>query len=317
MEDISRHPRVSVLGNAAIDGVELTRRQRPLVAALAFHMPGSVSIECLIDCVWPMGPPATARQSIHNQVARVRDRFGQDLIETIGAGYRLAARTDVAEVERLAAYWLVQPPSPASVVPLSSALSLWRGTPYLDLCDRYEVLAEQSRLAQVRTQIAELLSIGRMLAGDHANAIDELFALTAQDPYGERAWGLLMIALYLADRRNDALAVFDRASLEFATGLGSSPSAALSDLRTSIAESRTVPIDRWTGPLHPSQSPGTGAREAHGRYCVSCLTELASEIPHDRRLRVVATSEAGFERTEQMLAEQHMLFGDPLHRSAQ
>ncbi len=308
---------VSILGHTAINGVQLTRRQRPLVAALAFHMPRAVSIDNLIDCVWPDGPPTTARQSIHNQVARLREQFGEELIETVGVGYRLVARSDLANVEQIVRTWLPQTSTPAAVAPLSFALSLWQAAPYLDLCDRHEVLAEQSRLAQLRTQIVEMLAVSRMLAGDFATAADELMAYTATDPYDENAWSLLMVSLYFGNRRADALAAFDRVSLEFATSLGSAPSQALHELRKTITEGGPIPAAIWTDSCLPAEQQDPITAQSAPRRCMSCQQELRSESPYDRRLRVVPTGEAGFNRVQEMLAEQPVLATETLHSTAQ
>ncbi|MFV1992067.1 MAG: BTAD domain-containing putative transcriptional regulator [Acidimicrobiales bacterium] len=312
---ISNSSRVSVLGPTAVSGVVLTRRQRPLVSALAFRAPRSASLETLVDCVWPEGAPNSARQSIHNQVARLRDQFGGDLIETVPSGYRLARRTDIDDVQQIISPWLFRPATATAIAPLEFALSLWRGTPYLDLSDWHEVLPEQTRLNQIRRRTSEALAVSRMVAGDFSGAATELLALTAHNPYSERAWALLMLALHLGGRRTDALATFDEARNHFASGLGAKPSAAMSELRSLIDRGDQVHLHEWADIATPSAV--THSIETTGVRCMNCDRDIWSEVPNDRHLRVVSAGEAGINRGHEMLSNQRMLFDETLQRTAQ
>ncbi len=86
--------RVSVLGATTVDGAVLTERQRPLVAALALHRDPVAPMDLLVEAVWSHEAPDTDRQSLQNQVTRLRRRFGPTLIETAPGGYRLGVATD-------------------------------------------------------------------------------------------------------------------------------------------------------------------------------------------------------------------------------
>jgi DNA-binding SARP family transcriptional activator len=64
--------------------------------------------------------------------------------------------------------------------------------------------------------------------------IGELEAFVQANPYRERAWGLLMPALYRTGRPADALATFGRARVQLAAELGIEPGPALREVEQAI-----------------------------------------------------------------------------------
>jgi DNA-binding SARP family transcriptional activator len=88
-----------------------------------------------------------------------------------------------------------------------SALRLWRGrvcdglsSPFLD--------AQAERLGESRISMLEERIELDLAVGVHTDLIAELRDLLTEHPLRERLHGLLMMALYRAGRRADALAAF-------------------------------------------------------------------------------------------------------------
>lgn len=75
-----------------VDGepVELRPKERLVTAALALHTPDIVSLDQLIGLVWPISVPTTAKQSIHNHLARLRTSV-PGLVHSGSVGYSLGA----------------------------------------------------------------------------------------------------------------------------------------------------------------------------------------------------------------------------------
>ena len=69
-----------------------------------------------------------------------------------------------------------------------------------------------------------------------------LRARTTADPFHDRAWELLLIALYLANRRTEALATY----AEYARFLGEqfavAPSSSMRDLRRIVADELSLSL---------------------------------------------------------------------------
>lgn len=267
---------VTVTGPTCIDDERLTGRQRAIVAALALHGDAGVTTEVLVDVVWSGRAPKAARQSLQNQITRLRRRFGADLIRTDPDGYRLQATTDVGRFEQIVGPRVHLPAAPDGIGPLSDALDGWRGLPYADLVDFVPAEAERSRLVELHARAQEHLAVCRLAAGDHGRAVVDLAALVGEDPYRERRWTLLVLAHHLAGRRSDALAAYDRAARCFEAELGVRPSVTLTDLRDRIAADDEVPlaeieavVARRPGPPMPAGPSSSRAVErragGHGR----------------------------------------------------
>jgi len=207
-------------------------KQRAVLAHLIMRANELVPAETLVDELWGEEPPENARNTIQAYVSHLRKALGRERIEWRAPGYVL--RVDPSELDaarfdgllRDAKKALPVEPSVAIGV-LEEALSLWRGPALAGLADQPSLLAEATRLEDLRLEAQEARVDGLLATGAHARAIADLEVLLAQHPLRESLWAGLMLALYRKGRQADALAAYRRARKTLANELGIDPSPEL------------------------------------------------------------------------------------------
>jgi hypothetical protein len=155
------------------------------------------------------------------------------------------------------------------VTSLDDALGLWRGSPYAELGDAAAVVAERTRLEELRLVALEDRAVAALALGHHGTVAAQLEAMTAAHPLRERLWALRALALTRSGRQADALQVLRQVRDVLDEELGIEPSAELRDLQTAVL--RQDPSLDWVAPpgrpgvpvvpLRPppaSPPPGTG-----------------------------------------------------------
>ncbi|MEE1783121.1 BTAD domain-containing putative transcriptional regulator [Streptomyces sp. SP17BM10] len=232
--------RISVLGplRAWQDGRCLNLghlRQQAVLAALALRGGRTVSRHELLDGVWGQEPPVTNVVPVYVYRLRKALRLGDgpdQVIEHDRCGYRLvpgAADVDLARMEDLVAEARTahRAGDTAEAVRLCArALDLFGGELLAGLPGPLAEL-ERVRLTERRIAVAQRKSEWQLRLGRHAEAVAELFALSAEHPLNEPVAAMLMRALYRGGRQADALAVFGRACRHLADDLGVAPSRML------------------------------------------------------------------------------------------
>ncbi len=114
----------SILGPLQVgssDGAEVVLtapKARELVALFVVHRRTTVSVDRIVDALWPAKPPATAANLVHGYVRDLRHALGASAIRTVEGGYRLDATSDV-DAERFAEL--------VAHGHYEEALRLWRG----------------------------------------------------------------------------------------------------------------------------------------------------------------------------------------------
>jgi DNA-binding SARP family transcriptional activator len=199
---------------------ELEVPAAPLVRAtletLALRTGSVVQPWELIDTVWGEDPPATARKTLQTYIAGLRRSLGASTIQTIGGGYRLrieANNIDVNQFERHirdGSNSLNQGQNNLAVERLTVALGLWRGEPLEELIDSAAGTAARARLSELHRVAQERLFDARLRLGEHDVLVADLEAAVRVEPFRERRWEQLMLALYRAGRQSGALDTFDR-----------------------------------------------------------------------------------------------------------
>jgi YVTN family beta-propeller protein len=219
------------------------RQQRLLVALLLLHPNEVVSVDRLIEALWPDQPPTSAVKSVQAQISRVRRALGQgQRLETRGNGYLLVVepreldsdrfRTQLEEGrERLAS----GDPTGAEAT-IREALELWRGQPLADFTYDDFSQAEIARLDELRMSALEERFDAELALGRHGAVVAELEALVVTHPLRERLRGQLMLALYRSGRQAEALRAYEDARRQLAEELGLEPSEPLKRLQRSILD---------------------------------------------------------------------------------
>jgi serine/threonine-protein kinase PknK len=190
-------------------------KQRALLALLLLQANEVVPRERLIDELWADSPPAAARDTIKVYVGRLRKILAQDgsreLLLTRGGGYLLQIEPDQLDLNRfvrLAASGsraLAEGDAERAKTALDEAVSLWHGTPLVDLGDVPFARAEQARLEELRLAAVEERIEADLALSRGSAVVPELRQLTSEHPYRERLHRQLMLALYRSGRQAEAL----------------------------------------------------------------------------------------------------------------
>lgn len=230
---------VRTIGMVTIDGIPLTQHQRALVAALALRRPGGANVDTLVDAIWGENAPSTARKSVQNQVARLRQSFGADLIHTHGDHYLLDASTDIDRIDQVSFVRkrrVERAATATDIALIADVLADWSGVPFRDLPDDPAAASERARLDHLHRRFVEVLGLDRLRGGhdERETAIIDLVTHTALHPLHERGWELLAAALHLSGRRTEALDTFERFGVLLDEQLGAKPSRSFQHLRDII-----------------------------------------------------------------------------------
>lgn len=217
--------------------------RRRLLAALLARRGQAISPDLLVEDLWGASPPPSARKTLQSHVVRLRDALGRaggtSIVVTDALGYRLRVDECTLDAVRFelgvdAGLALVEDDPSRAVGILEDALSLWRAEPYAEFHDAAFAIGERIRLNDLRARAVERRVDAALELGQPSALVAELTARTAAEPFGERAWEQLMLALYRAGRPADALATYHRARSVLATELGVDPGPVLQNLQLQI-----------------------------------------------------------------------------------
>ncbi|WP_415840780.1 BTAD domain-containing putative transcriptional regulator [Nocardiopsis rhodophaea] len=257
----------------ALDGhrrpIALGRTQRRIVLAkLLAEVNRTVPVGVLVEAVWGGCPPRSAEQQIQTAVWRLRRSLAEagadsDHIETTASGYALRAaeeQVDACVFRRLTRGARAQAAAGdprAAIARYREALGLFRGPALGDVSAPFaESVAaqwEERRVGALEECVELELECGR----GH-DLIDELTTLVRRYPLRERLRGHLMSALYEADRRAEALAVYQQGREAVVAELGLEPSPHLSETHSRILRGEPV----RGGPGRAADGAGGGAAPA-------------------------------------------------------
>jgi DNA-binding SARP family transcriptional activator len=259
---LTPHLRVLLLGCLVVindDGRELELPSAPLVRAiletLALRAGSVIQPWELVDAVWGQDPPATVGKSLQTYIGGLRRSLGSSTIQTVGGGYRLRVEADDVDLNRFERHIregsdsLNQGDSSLAVESLSVALDLWRGEPLEELVDSAAGMAARARLSELHRVAEERLFEARLRLGEHELLVPDLEAAVRVEPFRERRWEQLMLALYRAGRQSDALDAFDR-MLTVLDGHRLLPGEHIQALKTAIVARHptlapTTDFSRW------------------------------------------------------------------------
>lgn len=231
--------RFHVLGPLRVDGdtgrpLPLdARKLRLLLLTMLSRANQWQSAHLLTDALWPPGcRPCSASANLKTYVWQLR-RAIEPLadcarIESRSGEYRLLL--DRAELDAWAFEDLIGQSRRAltdqdpitGIRLLSSALTMWRGTPYDGLTTEW-ARVERTRLTELRRAAQGDVVEARLALGEYAEAIVTLRTMTADDPLHEPTWCRLLHALHASGLRAEALSAYLAARSHLADELGVEP----------------------------------------------------------------------------------------------
>ncbi len=239
---------LAILGPLEVTGVRgqvplPAPRHQTVLAMLLLEANRVVPVERLVDAVWDENPPSTSKAQIQICVSALRRLLAEagmpKAIVTRVPGYQFQcadARLDVQEFERLevaARLAASERRLTDAAKAFDEALALWRGEPLAGVNSRV-VRAAATRLEEHRLAVLEEQIDVRLHLGYHNELIGELMELVSEHPLRERLRGQLMVALYRAGRRAEALEVYRTAHRTFVDELGLEPGDELRQLERAI-----------------------------------------------------------------------------------
>ncbi|MFM9366984.1 AfsR/SARP family transcriptional regulator [Streptomyces sp. Da 82-17] len=253
-------------------------REQALLAALLLRPGRTVTRQQLLDGVWGSEPPGTGAKVIPVYVHRLRRRLdtpgrgaAESVLGTARGGYCFTpanapggAWVDVVRCAELAAEGRTARDAgdlDTASAAWSAALALFRGEPLASVPGPFAA-GERLRLTEQRLTLAQELASARLRLGRHAEAIGDLYALTAEHPYHEDLAALLMRALYAANRQSDALDTYATTRRRLIDDQGVEPGAELRRVHEAVLRGEPTPTPPTLG---PSRTSGSASTPGHGQ----------------------------------------------------
>ncbi len=210
---------------AALGGV----KPRMLLGTLVLHHRRAVSVEQLVEVLWPGERPRSAHANVQTYISGLRTQLGPERLETRAPGYRLSLSDDELDLQRFDRL-----AGGDSLGEVEQALAMWRGDPMEDLPGSpawgTQLEGVQRRRRTARQTRARLL----IDAGRARDALTDLRALVDEDPLWEEGWLLLVQALAATGQRAEALSGYSEARRIFAIELGVEPGEPLRRLHQEL-----------------------------------------------------------------------------------
>ena len=243
--------RIGLLGPVEVRRGEVSVRisaakQRVVLALLALRCGEVVSVDALVDGLWPGGPPPTALKTVQGYVSALRRALDPDggaarsVIVTRPPGYALDVPAEAIDLLRFEQLWkegreaLRGNGAERSSRVLAEALSLWRGEPLVDIVMQGRISLEASLLDEMRLSCIEDYADAQLACGEQDSVVSLLDPLAVAHPFRERLARQLMLALYRCGRQAEALSAYRSLYVRLSEELGVSPSPALVALERSI-----------------------------------------------------------------------------------
>src|SRR4051812_7507049 len=320
---------VGVLGplRVALDGrpVALTTpRLRALLAIVAMAADQGVPSDRLATALWDGDPPDSARKAVQNYVARLRAALGEQVIDTVAAGYVLRVSPDQVDALRFLrllddARRAADPAAERAL--LGEALALWRGQPVEDVQAPWVHRSGGARLIE-RHLAATERRIDLELAAGHAgedllaDLVAEVTALAGRHPLRESLWLRLLVVLERSGRRAEALERYGTIRTRLADELGVDPGPELRRAHAALVAGSDLTLERepvrrlvagTPPPVVPRQLPA-GAGHFTGRQeAVKWVSELADLVDGARPVVSAIAGAAGVGKSALAIHAAHVL----------
>ncbi|CAJ62835.1 MULTISPECIES: BTAD domain-containing putative transcriptional regulator [Frankia] len=241
-------------------------KHRAVLASLLLRVRRVVSVDQLIDDLWPQQPPARAAATVQVFVSQLRRALepgrcrgeAATVLVTASPGYLLDVSPDAVDahafadlvVRGRAALDAGDPERAARV--LLRAEGMLRGPALADVPVTPFVGAAAARLTELHLGAAEDRIDAELALGRHAALVAELEQRVRSHPLRERLRAQLMLGLYRCGRQVDALATYRETRRVLRDELGLEPGVRLRELEQAVL--RQDPGLAWQ-PLAPAPAP--------------------------------------------------------------
>jgi DNA-binding SARP family transcriptional activator/Tfp pilus assembly protein PilF len=274
------------VGNGAAWVSIAAPRHRAMLAYLLLHANRVVTIDALIDALWPEPPPPTARAQVHVAMSKLRRELRAlgmaDVIHTEPSGYRLHLDPGDLDAEVFAGEAATarrandRGDHHDAAQRLRAALDLWRGEALAGVASPF-ARAARLELSEARLTAQEQLGEAELALGEFDALIPRLGRLVDEHPLRERLVAQLMRALSAAGRAGEALDRYGQVREVLAEQLGADPGPELQRLHLTILRGETVsvPIGQSSDAAAPRQLPREIPGFAGRDLQLKALTEIA------------------------------------------
>ncbi|GGW61441.1 hypothetical protein GCM10010381_53270 [Streptomyces xantholiticus] len=250
---------VDVLGplkvsQGVISVVPTAPKAKVLLALLAMRANQFVPVSMIVQELWPKSAPAYARTAVQTYVLDLRKRMAQAVdqsraavgsesrlaLATESEGYVLKVTDDRVALRRFEMFTAVgyrareQGDFQAASDAFAKALALWRGDALSDIRTGPQLQAEVEELEEAHLNLLDRRIDADLRLGRHHELLGELRGIIARHPTHEGLCAHLMLALYRAGRRSEALEVYHKVRSSLVKEFGLEPSPALRRLQRSM-----------------------------------------------------------------------------------
>ncbi|MFI8089647.1 BTAD domain-containing putative transcriptional regulator [Streptomyces sp. NPDC086080] len=248
---------IGLLGTLQVvhDGVHVTPsapKVRQVLALLALRANTTVPLHQLVEELWEERPPSSAATTLQTYIYQLRklpglcdappsgSAAGVGSLLTAPGGYRLSVPADCLDSRKFGQLAVrgresMERGAVAEAADLlGRALAVWRGPALSDLTPGPLVGIDALRLQEQRYEVLEERINADLLLGRHHRLISELTALAADNPTREGLHAKLMLSLYRAGRRPEALEAFQRIRRVLTRELGLEPCSELQRLHQQV-----------------------------------------------------------------------------------
>ena len=227
---------VRVLGAVSVVHDQADRSLRGQAAQalvlLVAEYPQRVDVAVIAEMLWPGSEPGDVRPNLRVLLHKLRSELGSlEAIASVDDTWRLAL--DAASIDSVRFESAVIEADSLDLASLDAALSLWRGdTPGGSTID--ELRGWQTRLETLRLDTEERRLDAMLASGRAETAAAEARILADAQPYRERRWELLVLALYRSGRQREALDATREVAELLRTDLGIEPGPGLRELEFDV-----------------------------------------------------------------------------------
>jgi SARP family transcriptional regulator, regulator of embCAB operon len=219
---------------------------RRVLAALVLQANEVIPAGALIEELWGAEPPSSALTTLQTYVYQLRRllnltaRGGSQELVTRAPGYVLVLEpgaSDVHQFEELLRQGrirLEEGDGREASAKLAEALALWRGPALADLEPGPLLQVHVARLEERRIAALQLRIEVDQALGRHRELIGELKSLINEHRLNEWLYAQLMLALYRAGRRSEALEVYHHVRHVLRNEYGLEPSSDLQRLQREV-----------------------------------------------------------------------------------